>query len=202
MRSSWWSEESWPEVCAHDDGNFLCWIVRSACEAVSRRCALLKKKKFLTNNGRKKSAPSERDWPAKIVLAKCLRQNDSNRLYVVSVHCWRCPGFEMFSTLWWFHGALSLSSGSAADQALKQMITTPPTERLLWGWVACNQRTSTGIVNSAWIEDADQVNSASWRGRGGGGGLSCQDDASHQSGGNTSSTSSSQCLLRAAPHWL
>ena len=48
------------------------------------------KKKFLTNSGRKKSAPSQRDPPAKIVLAKFLHQNDSKRLYVVSLHCWRC----------------------------------------------------------------------------------------------------------------
>ena len=47
------------------------------------------KKKFLTNSGRKKSAPSQRDPPAKIVLAKFLHQNDSKRLYVVSLHCWR-----------------------------------------------------------------------------------------------------------------
>ena len=50
----------------------------------------LKKKKFLTNSGRKKSASGQRDPPAKIVLAKFLRQNDSKRLYVVSLHCWRC----------------------------------------------------------------------------------------------------------------
>ena len=50
----------------------------------------LKKKKFLTNSGRKKSAPSQRDPPAKIVIAKFLYQNDSKRLYVVSLHCWRC----------------------------------------------------------------------------------------------------------------
>ena len=49
------------------------------------------KKKFLTNSGRKKSAPSQRDPPEKIVLAKFLHQNDSKRLYVVSLHCWRCP---------------------------------------------------------------------------------------------------------------
>ena len=48
------------------------------------------KKKFLTNSGRKKRAPSQRDPPAKIVLAKFLRQKDSKRLYVVSLHCWRC----------------------------------------------------------------------------------------------------------------
>ena len=47
------------------------------------------KKKFLTNSGRKKSAPSQRDPPAKIVIAKFLYQNDSKRLYVVSLHCWR-----------------------------------------------------------------------------------------------------------------
>ena len=50
----------------------------------------LKKKKFLTNSGIKKSAPSQRDPPAKIVLANFLRQKDSKRLYVVSLHCWRC----------------------------------------------------------------------------------------------------------------
>ena len=43
---------------------------------------------FVTNSGRKKSAPSQRDPPAKIVLAKFLRQNDSKRSYVVSLHCW------------------------------------------------------------------------------------------------------------------
>ena len=48
------------------------------------------KRKFLTNSGRKQSAPSQRDPPAKIVLAKFLRQKDSKRLYVVSLHCWRC----------------------------------------------------------------------------------------------------------------
>ena len=48
------------------------------------------KKKLLTNSGRKKSAPSQRDPPAKIVFAKFLYQNDSKRLYVVSLHCWRC----------------------------------------------------------------------------------------------------------------
>ena len=53
------------------------------------------KKKFLTNSGRKKSAPSQRDPPAKIVLAKFLRQKDSKRLYVVSLHCWRCEEFTM-----------------------------------------------------------------------------------------------------------
>ena len=47
------------------------------------------KKKFLTNSGRKKSAPSQRDPPAKIVIAKFLYQNYSKRLYVVSLHCWR-----------------------------------------------------------------------------------------------------------------
>ena len=47
------------------------------------------KKKCLMNSGRKKSAPSQRDPPAKIVLAKFLHQNDSKRLYVVSLHCWR-----------------------------------------------------------------------------------------------------------------
>ena len=35
------------------------------------------KKKFLTNSGRKKSAPSQRDPLAKIVLANFLRQKDS-----------------------------------------------------------------------------------------------------------------------------
>ena len=47
------------------------------------------KKKFLKNSGIKKNAPSQRDLPAKIVLARFLRQNDSKRLYVVSLHCWR-----------------------------------------------------------------------------------------------------------------
>ena len=62
------------------------------------------KKKFLTNSGRKKSAPSQRDPSAKIVLAKILHQNDSKRLYVVSLHCWRCginliPFFNICSVL-------------------------------------------------------------------------------------------------------
>ena len=51
---------------------------------------LFEKKNFLTNSGRKKSALSQRDPPAKIVLAKFLHQNDRKKLYVVSLHCWRC----------------------------------------------------------------------------------------------------------------
>ena len=46
---------------------FFWWTVRSACEDASRRCALWKKK-FLTNGGRKESAPSQRDPPAKKIM--------------------------------------------------------------------------------------------------------------------------------------
>ena len=46
-----WSEESWPELCAHDDGNSSCWIMRSACKDASTKMCTLKKK-FLMNSGR------------------------------------------------------------------------------------------------------------------------------------------------------
>ena len=58
------------------------------------------KKKFLTNSGRKKSAPSQRNPPAKIVLAKFLHQNDSKRLNVVSLHCWRCGRVAWATNIW------------------------------------------------------------------------------------------------------
>ena len=79
------------------------------------------KKKFLTNSGRKKSAPSQRDPPAKIVIAKFLYQNDSKRLYVVSLHCWRCTlsisSFPLSRHSWIAKGSMRSISMTIAHPA-------------------------------------------------------------------------------------
>ena len=56
---------------------------------VTKMCTL-KKISFWRTAEERRVLPSQRNPPAKIMLAKFLRQNDSKRLYVVSLHCWRC----------------------------------------------------------------------------------------------------------------
>ena len=82
--SSSWSEESWPEVCAHDDGIFCdgLWevLVRMRHEDVH-----FEKKKFLTNSGRKKECSQSKRSTCKNRACKIFAPNDSQRLYVVSL---------------------------------------------------------------------------------------------------------------------
>ena len=87
-RSSPWSEESWPEVCAPDDSIFCdgSWevLVRMRHEDVH-----FEKKSFWRTAEERRVLPVKEIHLQKSCLQNFLHQNDSKRLYIVSLHCWR-----------------------------------------------------------------------------------------------------------------